>query len=468
MSAPAMGSVLIAEGERTVAETLNAYLRRNGYLTRVCHAVADLARELELFDPDIVLLDSGLADMDGLSLLERVTARGRRAKVIVATGADNRQLAEEALKAGAHACLSRPLALGELKIMLDQALRHARLESAFEYYQSRKAAYSGLARLVGRSPAMLKLKDRIRQLIAAERAIHRGLPPAVLVTGEAGTGKELVARAFHFEGTRRHAPFIEANLATLSGRQLEGELFGFEPGAFLDSTQRNAGVIEAGHGGTLFLDEIAAMDMPVQERLLTLLESNKTRPLGGSRERAVDVRVIAATALDVDELVAHDALRADLVSRLRIIHLHLPPLRERGEDVLLLARGFLASHGRRHGRQGLELTSAARQALRRHHWPGNVRELGNVMEQSVLLAKEARIDLHHLMLDHASMATDTSPLDSGLDPRCEFNLERMEKNMLSTALQHTNGNISGAARLLGLSRDTLRYRMSKYQLRSNQ
>lgn len=468
MSTPVMGSVLIAEGERTVAETLNTYLCRNGYATRTCHAVADLARELELFDPDVVLLDSGLAHMDGIGLLKRVTARSRRAKVIVATGGDDRRLAEEALKAGAHACLSRPLALGELKIVLDQALRHARLESAFEYYQSRKAAYSGLARLVGRSPAMLKLKDRIRRLIAAERAIHRGQPPAVLVTGEAGTGKELVARAFHFEGARRHDPFIEVNFASLSGQHLEGELFGFETSAFSDTTQRSAGVIEAAQCGTLFLDDIAAMDMPVQERLLTLLETSKISRLGGSRERVVDVRVIAATARDVDDLVAHGALRADLISRLRIIHLDLPPLRERGEDVLLLACGFLASHGRRHGRQGLELTSAARQALRQYHWPGNVRELSNVMEQSVLLAEEPRIDLHHLMLDHSTMATGPSPVDGALDPRCEFNLERMERTMLSQALQHSNGNVSGAARLLGLSRDTLRYRLSKYQLRPDQ
>ena len=216
------------------------------------------------------------------------------------------------------------------------------------------------------------------------------------------------------------------------------------------------------------MDEIAEMETPLQAKLLTLLENKKMRRLGSVQERSADVRIIAATNRSLEEQVESGQFRADLMFRLRIIHVHLPPLCERGDDVLLLAREFLASQGRRYGKESLTLTPAAELALQRYRWPGNVRELRNVVEQSLLLTDDCEIDVHHLMLDPSFMGPDRPPTDSAADPRHEFNLEHMERTMLTTALQRADGNVSKAAQMLGLSRDTMRYRIAKYQLRTTQ
>jgi DNA-binding NtrC family response regulator len=271
----------------------------------------------------------------------------------------------------------------------------------------------------------------------------------VLVRGETGTGKELVARALHFDGPRHDGPFIELNCSTLPAHLLEAELFGHERGAFTDAKERRIGLVEAAQGGTLFLDEIGDIEPAVQVKLLKLLEDRTVRRIGAVRDREVDVRFVSATHRDLEALVREGRFRADLFYRLRVVEMEVPPLRGRGADILMLARHFLSESGRRYGKPDLQLEEAAAAVVMKHPWPGNVRELRNAMEQAALSADGGVVSPANLALAPVSRAAlrDTLP--------------EMERDLIERALERTGGNVSRAARDLGISRDTLRYRLAR-------
>lgn len=461
-------AVLIIDDEETLAKNIRAYLTRHGYEARAAGSGEEGLAMLDSFNPDLILLDFQLPGMDGLEILRRVRTAARHVKVVMMTAHGGVPVAVDAMKAGAYDYLTKPLALGELKLLLDKAIGQEQMEGALAYYQSRQAERSGLDKLLGESPPMQALKRKIRQFIEAEERLTEGEPPAVLITGETGAGKELVARAFHFEGPRRDRPFVELNCASIPTPLLEAELFGFERGAFTDAKERKLGLVETAHGGTLFLDEIGEMEPALQAKLLKLLEDRSLRRLGGLRDQKVDIRVIAATHQPLEERVRQGQFRSDLFFRLRVIHIALPPLRERGEDIALLTQAFLVNLGRRYGRAGLRLTPVAEQALRRYTWPGNVRELRNSIEHAVLLADEGVIDLGHLALCPALLPMPSHD-DPTLFPDPDFpeegiDLEKLEQRLIVQALRKTGWNVTRAAKLLSLSRDTLRYRMEKYRL----
>ncbi len=462
-------AILIIDDEATLAKNIKTYLSRHGYDAQVAASGEEGLAQLDGFKPDVVLLDYQMPGLNGLEVLRRIRAEAPHIKVIMLTGHGGVEVAVEAMKAGAYDYLTKPVVLGELKLLLDKTVGQERLESALTYYQNRQAKQSGLSKLLGESPPMLALKRKIQQFIEAEQRLVDGEPPAVLITGETGTGKELVARAFHFEGSRRNKPFVEINCAAIPAQLLETELFGFERGAFTDARERKLGLVETANGGTLFLDEIGEMELPLQAKLLKLLEDKTVRRLGNLRDQKVDIRIIAATNQSLEERVRQGQFRSDLFFRLRIIHIGLPPLRERDEDIILLARAFLDNHGNRYGKTGLRFTPAAEQALRHYGWPGNVRELRNGIEHAVLLTETALIEPQHLALCPALTPAPSACAAGGVLPCQHFpqegvNLERMEQDLLVQALQHTGWNVSRAAKLLGLSRDTLRYRMEKYRL----
>jgi two-component system response regulator AtoC len=320
--------------------------------------------------------------------------------------------------------------------------------------------------IVGDSPAMASLKSRMRRLLDVEADMRDGHHPAVLITGETGSGKEVVARALHFEGVRRAGPFVEVNCAALPLHLLESELFGHERGAFTDAKERKVGLVEAAEGGTLFLDEIGEVDLSIQAKLLKLLEERKVRRVGSTRERQVDVRIVSATHQDLEKMVREGRFRADLYFRLRIIGLHMPPLRERREDVLPLARHFVALHGSRYGKKDLALSAHAQATLVGHSWPGNVRELKNAIEQAVLLARGSAIGPDDMALClglRNDIGSETGSFMAGL------HLARPRSGALSPArleavIAESGWNIARAARVLGISRDTLRYRIRKHGL----
>jgi two-component system, NtrC family, response regulator AtoC len=470
------GAVLIVEDEGVLARNIQRYLQREGFEARTAQTGREALRQVEEFGPDVVLLDLALPDMGGLDLLARLRRPDGSSptKVIILTAHGSTQMAVDAMKAGAYDYLSKPVALGELRLAIEKALGQERLEGTLSYYRGRDARDSGLGQILGDSPAMAGLKRDVIRLLEAERRLVEGdPPPAVLVRGETGTGKELVARSLHFDGMRRDAPFVEVNCAALPAHLLEGELFGHERGAFTDARERRIGLVEAAHGGTLFLDEIGDLDASVQVKLLRLLEDRTVRRLGSTRDRRVDVRFVTATHRPLEEMVREGRFRADLYYRLRVVTLALPPLRERGEDVPLLAGHFLALHGRRYGKPRLRLSAEARALVRRHPWPGNVRELRNAMEQAALSAEGEVVEAVNLAL-----APPPSPA-AGLAPRTEdrapppqaedppamaggMTLAELERQLIARALEQAGGNISRAARELGISRDTLRYRLGKH------
>ncbi|PWS35668.1 sigma-54-dependent Fis family transcriptional regulator [Falsiroseomonas bella] len=449
--------ILLVEDEATLARNVQRYLERDGFELRIAATMRAGWRDFEEFRPDVVLLDLNLPDGSGLDLLARIRAADRQAKVIILTGHGSVQTAVEAMKSGAWDYLAKPIALGELKLLVDKALGQGRMEETLSYYRGRDARQGGLEAMLGASPAITDLKARIAGLLQAERAMAEGdAPPPVLIRGETGSGKELVARALHYDGRRAEAPFIEVNCATLPAQLVEGELFGHERGAFTDARERRIGLVEAAHGGTLFLDEIGELEPAVQAKLLKVLEDRTVRRLGAVRERRVDVRFVAATHRPLEALVKEGRFRADLYYRLSVVQLVVPPLRERAGDAAMLAAHFLALHGRRYGRPGLRLDAAALDLVARHPWPGNVRELRNAMEQAALAAGEAReLGAAHVALAPAPGADLPSPGPT---------LRQMERDTLVQMLDRTGGNVSQAARLLGISRDTMRYRMAKHGL----
>jgi DNA-binding NtrC family response regulator len=465
-------AILIIEDEATLAKNIQRYLERAEYEVQVVSSGEQGLERFDGFQPDVVLLDYRLSGMDGLEVLRGIRERDAQVKVIFMTAHGNVETAVEAMKAGADEYLTKPVALAELRLLVDKAFGQDRIEGELSYYHARDARRGGLAAIQGVSPAIVDLKQRIERMLDTESSLKGGVPPAVLVTGETGTGKELVARAIHFGGARRERAFVEVNCASLPSQLVEAELFGHERGAFTDAKGRKLGLVEAANGGTLFLDEIGEIGHDVQVKLLKLLEDRRVRRLGSVRDREVDVRVVAATNREMEAHVQSGNFRSDLYFRLRIVELKVPPLRERGDDVLLLAEHFLDHHARRYGKSGLAFSAPARSAMMAYSWPGNVRELRNVVENAVLLSAENRIGPEHLSLSPMlAAANGNGTHGAGRFPPAlpaeGIRLEDVERDLVVQALDRESWNVTRAARLLGLSRDTLRYRIEKFQLKEH-
>jgi DNA-binding NtrC family response regulator len=457
---------MIIEDERVLAKNIKTYLERHEYEAMVLDSGEEALSRLDDFQPDVLVLDYHLPKMNGLEVLAEIRKRAPRAKVIMITGNATVEVAVQAMKAGAFDYLAKPVVLGELKLLVDRALGQERVEAKLDYIQGRQASESCMSRLLGESPPMRSLKDKILRLAAAESSLADDDLPAVLITGETGTGKEVVARAVHFQGPRKAQPFIELNCASIPPHLLEAELFGYERGAFTDARERKYGLVETADGGTLFLDEIGELDVPVQIKLLKVLEEKKVRRLGGLRENRINFRIIAATNQDLQRRVQEGKFRSDLYYRLRMVHLPLAPLREREGDILVLARAFLAMHGARYRKPQLFFTPAAEQKLQAWHWPGNVRELRNMLEQTVLMAQADAITPDELLFPGpVPVPEHAAPAAAEAEPDRPLNLEGMERQFLTAALARADWNVTQAARMLGLSRDALRYRMEKYNIR---
>ncbi|MGE8405485.1 MAG: sigma-54-dependent transcriptional regulator [Pseudomonas sp.] len=464
-------SILLVEDDEMLARNIQTYLERKQFEVTVCHSAEDALEQLQHIQPDAVLTDNSLPGMNGHELLRTLVKQAPELKVIMMTGYGNVEDAVTAMKEGAFHYLTKPVALAELKLMLDKALATERLERTLSFYQEREASKSGIQALIGESPAMLGLKHTLQQLLDAERRMTSGDLPPVLVEGETGTGKELVARALHFDGSRSKAPFIEFNCASIPANLLEAELFGHEKGAFTDAKDRRVGLVEAADGGTLFLDEIGEMDLLLQAKLLKLLEDRTIRRIGAVKERKVNLRIISATNCNLEQMVQQGKFRRDLFFRLRIISIKVPRLYARGEDILLLARHFLAQHARRYGKGTLRFSAEAEDLLLNYSWPGNVRELRNMLEQTVLLAGSEVIAPQQLnvcaSLVDEPLAMPSAPVFDArpvADPLESMNLPEVERDMVRKMLDRTDWNVTKSARLLGLSRDMLRYRIEKLGL----
>ena len=460
-------AVLIIEDEAVLAKNIRLYLERSGIEARTAGSAEEGIAQLTEFRPDVVILDYQLPGRNGLELLSELHRDDPHLPVIMLTGQASVDMAVEAMKLGAVDFLTKPVVLGKLKLLIDKILGAERLGKNLAYYRERESQNSGISALMGESPPMRQLKSMVQRLLEAEASLGDDAPPAVLITGETGTGKEVLARAIHYDGPRRDGPFIELNCGSIPAQLLEGELFGHERGAFTDAKERKIGLVEAADGGTLFLDEIGDMDLALQVKLLKLLEDKSVRRLGSIRDQKVNVRIIAATHQPLEQRVNEGHFRSDLYFRLRIVQLALPALRERGDDILLLARHFIDLQSARYRKGPLSFSPAAEQAMLAYSWPGNVRELRNVIEQTVLLATAPLIEPNHMPFCAVLSSRPELPIDAP-DSATPRSLEQMEILMLKQALDKTFWNVSHAARLLGVSRDTLRYRIDKFGLSREQ
>ncbi len=458
-----MPTILLIDDEETFVKNVARYLATAGH--EVFTAVSgEEGLGLMINAPDAVVIDYRLPDIDGITLIKRIRSRDPQVPILMITGHGSIELAVEAMKVGANDLLTKPVPLNDLRQCLGALIQRQRDSNRLKYLDAKEQRSEHS--IIGESTVVRSLRERISRI--AELDGSSGSLPPVLIIGETGTGKELVARALHSQSQRLDKPFIEINCAAIPGNLLESELFGHERGAFTDAKERKIGLIEAADEGTLFLDELGEMDLALQAKLLKVLEDGRFRRIGAIQERQVNIRIIAATNQDLEARIQQGAFRADLYFRLRVLQLNVPPLREREGDVLILSRYFLERFSVRYRRQGLGFSPAAEAALLNHHWPGNVRELRNVVEQSVLLCLNAEIDAADLLLPQKPASADSRlpspPLSASKGEEGSI-LEAMERDVLVKALAGSGNNVSKAARELGISRDTLRYRMEKYGLK---
>jgi two-component system response regulator AtoC len=464
-------SILVVEDDEILAGNVCTYLARNGWEVESCGSAEEALKLIETSRPEAVVTDQKLPGLCGIEMLQKVREIDPMIKVILMTGDDSAQTAVQAMKAGAYDYVTKPVAMAELHLLLERAVGVKRMEQTLQFHQAREARGAGLKSLIGDSPVMRELKATITQVLEAERRMPGGDLPAVLIVGDTGTGKELVARALHFDGVRHEAPFVEINCASIPSQLLEAELFGYEKGAFTDAKERKTGLVESADGGTLFLDEIGEIDHSLQAKLLKLLEEKTIRRVGAVKERKVNLRIISATNRDLEAMVKEGKFRSDLYFRLRIISIKVPALRARGDDIMLLARHFLDLHGRRYGKQGLRFSAEAERVLAQYYWPGNVRELRNMLEQTAMLSPTDLISPAQLALC-PSLAPDTTYEREfqGCDqvcmalPKKGLDLAEVEKGLVVKTLERTGWNVTKSAKLLGLSRDMMRYRIEKMGL----
>lgn len=462
-------AVLIIDDEVILAKSIHKYLERQNYDVRSVASAKDAATVMDSFHPDIVLLDYQLPDGNGIDVLRNMKQNYVGAKFVFMTGHGSIELAVQAMKEGASEFISKPIVLEELRLLLEKVSGLERKEKTLSYFRSKQAEKGRLAAILGKSPPIKDLRNEIEMLLEAEKSLGGEAPPPVLIVGETGTGKQLVARALHFDSSRSNGPFIELNCAALPDQLVEFELFGHERGAFTDAKERKTGLIEAAHGGTLFLDEIGELPLNTQAKLLKTLEDQTVRRLGSVREHSVSVRIVAATNRNLPEMISNGTFRADLYFRLHMLQLTVPPLRERGTDILFLANHFLKLKSDRYKRTGLKFSDEASLAMLRHNWPGNIRELRNVIERAVLLTRGNVIGSPVLTVSAAKTSptpTNWPAYGINIDERDPGNMDltEVEKSTLMKALNKARWNVSEASRLLGVSRDTLRYRMEKFEL----
>ena len=448
MSGP---SVLVVDDERTLARSIKAYLSESGYDAEVA---GDAEHALDLLDklrPDVVFADLRLPGMSGITLMQRIHEFDKAIPVIIMTAFGTIEGAVEAVKLGAFDYLKKPVDLEELKLLADRARETSLLKHELSYHRKRAAADLHFAQLIGESSPMRAVLDRARQIAALEDT------PPVLITGETGTGKGLLARTIHASGRLAAKPFIELTCTALPANLIEAELFGYERGAFTDAKESKIGLFEAAEGGTLFLDEVGDVEVSLQGKLLRAVEEGVVRRVGGLRDRKVNVHIIAATNRDLERDAQTGAFRKDLFFRLAVIVLHLPPLRDRGQDVILLADRFLSRFTAKYGKDVRGIDRDAREAMLAYPWPGNVRELSHVIERAVLWSHGDTLEAKHLSL--MSSVDASSPL-----PANGVELSQLERSLIEQALREAAGNQTKAAQRLGISRDTLRYRLKKFGL----
>jgi len=457
-----VAQILVIEDEVLLAKSLCRSIASRGHDCVTAATAEEGLAMLEHSPTDIVLLDLQLPGMSGLEAIKLIRRLDPNISVIIATAHATMATAVEAMRSGACDLLRKPLDTEEVLLALERATNDARLRQTISYYHNVEEEKLDADRLVYRSPRMQAVRDLAEKVVQLELPSASSYPP-VLILGETGSGKDLIARILHYRGALSQQPFVEVNCSTLPKGLEEAELFGYEKGAFTGAERSKRGLFEAASGGTLFLNEIGDLTRDAQVKLLQVIEQKCMRRVGGLKDLAVNARIIGATNRDLKN---SDSFREDLYYRLNNIVIEVPPLRERREDILEMAQLFLATFGAKYGRTK-SLSEDARQAILEYAWPGNVRELRQLMERVTFLDADPVVTATGLHLPSRSesgpspKAAPRPPVDF---PEAGVNLEDLERDLIIQALKASGGNVSMAARKLNLGREALRYRIQKYQI----
>lgn len=446
-------SILAVDDDVNMLAMLEKFLKRAGYTV---DTTPDSLKAMSLVDDknyDIVITDIQMPRATGMDLLKRIKELQKDTMVIMITAFGSVDSAVNAMKAGAYDYVSKPFNIDEILALLERATQQRRLQREVEFLRQEVERKYSFSSIIGKSKAMQDIFALIQRLSHARSN--------VLITGRSGTGKELIAKAIHYNSERRAMPLVTVNCSAIPESLLESELFGHEKGAFTGAITSRRGLFETANGGTLFLDEIGDMPLGSQSKLLRVVETGEVRPVGSDDVKKVDVRIIAATHRDLKELIKHDQFREDLFYRLNVISIHVPDLKDRPEDVSILIEHFMKKYGEQFGKLNIRITHEASACLIKYTWPGNVRELENVIERSIALSNGEVVDAkdlpEHLFQMKPSdlvddLATDNMPLTE------------VEKRYIMRILQRTNWHQSKAAQILGIDRKTLYRKIKEYNL----
>ena len=466
--------ILIIEDEKLIRWSLEKYLGSKGYKVISAESGEEGLKAFEQHHPDVVFTDNRLPKIQGLEVINKIKALDDETAIVFMTAFGSIDTAVNAMKAGAWEYIHKPFSFEEIEVALDNLKKKLAISKEVHLLRRQQKETITFDHIIGESPVL-------KQIIQLSKKIAKTKTTTILLLGESGTGKDIFARAIHYESSQNDRPFVNINCASLPETLLESELFGYEKGAFTDAKQQKKGLFEIADGGTVFLDEIGEVNMATQIKLLGVLENRVVRRVGGTADIPVEIRIIAATNKDLKKAVEEKKFREDLYYRLKVFQIDLPPLRDHKEDIPLLSDNFIKYYNNQFKKNVAGISKEAIGLLIQYNWPGNIRELRNVIERAIILetmntvqAESLPGEIVHLQANEESDEVaipdgnfysdiTSSPFNFDI-PENGFSLFRLEKQVIQKALEKVENNQTKAAKLLGISRDTLRYKIKKYRL----
>ncbi|MCX6276991.1 MAG: sigma-54 dependent transcriptional regulator [Bacteroidetes bacterium] len=466
--------ILIIEDEKLIRWSLEKHLGSKGYKVISAESGEEGIKAFEQHHPDVVFTDNRLPKMQGLEVINRIKALDEETAIVFMTAFGSIDTAVNAMKAGAWEYVHKPFSFEEIDVALDNLKKKLAIAKEVHLLRRQQKETITFDHIIGESPVL-------KQIIQLSKKIAKTKTTTILLLGESGTGKDIFARAIHYESSQNDRPFVNINCASLPETLLESELFGYEKGAFTDAKQQKKGLFEIADGGTVFLDEIGEVNMATQIKLLGVLENRVVRRVGGTADIPVEIRIIAATNKDLKKAVEEKKFREDLYYRLKVFQIDLPPLRDHKEDIPLLSDNFIKYYNNQFKKNVAGISQEAIGLLIQYNWPGNIRELRNVIERAIILETMTTVQaeslpgeiVHLHPIEESDKVTTpdrnfypditSSPFNFDI-PENGFSLFRLEKQVIQKALEKAEYNQTKAAKLLGISRDTLRYKIKKYRL----